>query len=72
MIEVSCIAHPPSPPRDSSLELMDDWINTGRGFTRYLDGTAATGSEAPTTQDASQVTQGTINEEPVVLSNDVL
>lgn len=55
--DVSSVMHPPSPPRETSLELMDDWVYSGRGFTRYLNAGARAGGGVSIIQDASQVTQ---------------
>uniref|UniRef100_A0A0A9BYH6 Uncharacterized protein n=1 Tax=Arundo donax TaxID=35708 RepID=A0A0A9BYH6_ARUDO len=45
---------------DTSLELMDDWVCSGRGFKRYLNAGVTNGGEGRTTQDGSQVIHDTI------------
>ncbi|KAL6639508.1 hypothetical protein ACP70R_023238 [Stipagrostis hirtigluma subsp. patula] len=60
--DMSAIAHPPSPPRDCSLELIDDWISSGRALKRYMNGAARNGDGIPTMHHGSQLTQETANE----------
>ncbi|XP_045087291.2 serine/threonine-protein phosphatase 7 long form homolog [Aegilops tauschii subsp. strangulata] len=34
--DVSYIAHPPSPPKESNSDVFNEWIYSGKGFTTYL------------------------------------
>ena len=52
--EVSDIAHPPSPPKESNSDVFNEWNYSGRGFTTYLKVEEAIGDGGRTTQDASQ------------------
>uniref|UniRef100_R7W1G4 Aminotransferase-like plant mobile domain-containing protein n=1 Tax=Aegilops tauschii TaxID=37682 RepID=R7W1G4_AEGTA len=49
--EVSDIAHPPSPPKQSNCDVFNDWIYSWRGFTTYLMGGDAMEDGGTTTED---------------------
>lgn len=55
----------PSPPNESSVDVFDEWMISGKGFSRYIDLGVETTNRVPTTQDASQVTQCLENEDLV-------
>ncbi|VAI04107.1 unnamed protein product [Triticum turgidum subsp. durum] len=55
--EVSDIAKPPSPPKESNSDVFNEWIYSGKGFTTYLKAGEAMRDGEPTTQDVVQVTQ---------------
>uniref|UniRef100_A0A0E0BAY3 Uncharacterized protein n=1 Tax=Oryza glumipatula TaxID=40148 RepID=A0A0E0BAY3_9ORYZ len=58
--DVSTTVCTPSPPKDSSIDVFDDWMISQRGFSRYIDLDVENRNEfCPTTQDASQVTEHT-------------
>ena len=52
--EVSDIAHPPSPPKESNSDVFNDWIYSTRGFTTYLNVGEAMVDGGRTPQDATQ------------------
>lgn len=52
--DVSDIAQPPSPPKESNSDVFNDWIYSGRGFTTYLNVGEAMVDGGRTTQDATQ------------------
>ncbi|EAZ37700.1 hypothetical protein OsJ_22042 [Oryza sativa Japonica Group] len=55
----------PSPPNESSVDVFDEWMISGKGFSRYIDLGVETTNRVPTTQDTSQVTQCLENEDLV-------
>lgn len=55
----------PSPPNESSVDVFDEWMISGKCFSRYIDLGVETTNRVPTTQDASQVTQCLENEDLV-------